>query len=150
MLDMSLTLDVSKFSGWLNANAPCRVGREGIQKGAACGPGAGGAWDGPLREQCTGKGPTVGTGRQGTERTENMVDMVVTLDVSRLSGWSNASAYCRVRREEVQKGRRAKGGDGGREKGGCATSAAQAACRKPVWRWEARARSAPQTCWTWL
>ena len=28
MPDMSLTLDVSKVSGWLNADAPCRVQRE--------------------------------------------------------------------------------------------------------------------------
>ena len=42
--------------------------------------------------------------------------MSVTLDVSRLSGWLNDDAYCRV-------GRR-----GGREVGGCGAAAAQAAC----------------------
>ena len=33
------------------------------------------------------------------ERTQNMRDMVVTRDVSKLSGWLNAVAYCRVERE---------------------------------------------------
>ena len=28
------------------------------------------------------------------ERTKNMLYMVVTLDVSKLSGWLNADAYC--------------------------------------------------------
>ena len=32
---------------------------------------------------------------QGEERTENMYSMVVTLEVSKLSGWSNADAPCR-------------------------------------------------------
>ena len=32
------------------------------------------------------------------ERTRNMYSMVVTLEVSRLSGWFNADAYCRVER----------------------------------------------------
>ena len=42
------------------------------------------------------KAPTVEVeGRGRAERTENMCPMFVTLDVSRLSGWSNASAYCR-------------------------------------------------------
>ena len=34
-----------------------------------------------------------------SERTENMYAMSVTLDVSRLSDWLNADAYCRVKRE---------------------------------------------------
>ena len=33
--------------------------------------------------------------RAGAERTWNMERMVVTLDVSKLSGWLNASASCR-------------------------------------------------------
>ena len=32
------------------------------------------------------------------ERTWNMRYMVVTLDVSKLSGWLNAAAFCRVER----------------------------------------------------
>ena len=33
------------------------------------------------------------------ERTKNMLLMSVTLDVSKLSGWLNAVAHCRVERE---------------------------------------------------
>ena len=36
----------------------------------------------------------VGTGH-GEERTANMPSMVVTLEVSKLSGWLNADARCR-------------------------------------------------------
>ena len=35
-------------------------------------------------------------GRARAERTLNMYDMCKTLDVSRLSGWLNADANCRV------------------------------------------------------
>ena len=35
----------------------------------------------------------------GEERTENMYSMVVTREVSKLSGWLNAYAFCRVQRE---------------------------------------------------
>ena len=44
--------------------------------------------------------PTVeAAGRARAVRTSNMYCMVVTLDVSKLSGWLNAYAYCRVKRE---------------------------------------------------
>ena len=35
-------------------------------------------------------------GRARAERTENIDDMPVTLEVSRLSGWLNPDAPCRV------------------------------------------------------
>ena len=35
-------------------------------------------------------------GRKRAERTLNMYPMSVTLDVSKLSGWLNTDAYCRV------------------------------------------------------
>ena len=38
---MSVTLDVSKLSGWLIANALCRVERESIGGGATCGQAGG-------------------------------------------------------------------------------------------------------------
>ena len=45
-----------------------------------------------------GEGPIQGLWgpRARAERTANMVCMVVTLEVSKLSGWLNANAYCRV------------------------------------------------------
>ena len=36
--------------------------------------------------------------RARAERTDNMARMVVTLDVSKLSGWLNATADCRIER----------------------------------------------------
>ena len=35
----------------------------------------------------------------GAERTENMYCMLVTLEVSKLSGWLNAFVSCQVQRE---------------------------------------------------
>ena len=40
-------------------------------------------------------------GRARAERTANIPFMSVTLDVSRLSGWLNACASCRVKRESI-------------------------------------------------
>ena len=39
MLLMFVTLEVSKRSGWLNADALCRVDKEGVRYGARCGTG---------------------------------------------------------------------------------------------------------------
>ena len=39
------------------------------------------------------------------ERTMNICCMVVTLDVSKLSGWLNADAPCRVERRACDAGR---------------------------------------------
>ena len=53
--------------------------------------------------------------RARAERTWNIWRMFVTLDVSKLSGWLNADAYCRVEKRacdaklEVRAGRRAGG-----------------------------------------
>ena len=43
--------------------------------------------------------------RARAERTWNMARMVVTLDVSKLSGWLNADAACRVERRACDVGR---------------------------------------------
>ena len=61
--------------------------------------------------------------RARAERTPNMYFMSVTLDVSRLSGWLNATALCRVERRAYDAGRRA-----GRESEGRGAVAVQAAC----------------------
>ena len=66
------------------------------------------------------------TGSACAERTINMLFIDVTLDVSRLSGWLNASAPCRVERKHRKRGTMR-----GREAGGRgAAAAAQAACRE--------------------
>ena len=41
-------------------------------------------------------------GRARAERTINISSMFVTLDVSKLSGWLNADAPCRVKRESTE------------------------------------------------
>ena len=41
-------------------------------------------------------------GRARAERTSNIRCMLVTLDVSKLSGWLNADAPCRVKRESTE------------------------------------------------
>ena len=44
-------------------------------------------------------------GRARAERTRNIWYMLVTLDVSKLSGWLNAVAHCRVERRACDVGR---------------------------------------------
>ena len=46
-----------------------------------------------------------GGGRARAERTPNMTYMFVTLDVSKLSGWLNTDANCRVERRGCNAGR---------------------------------------------
>ena len=58
----------------------------------------------------------LGAGHGEEERTQNMTRMVVTLEVSKLSGWLNAVACCRESKGghtmlgEVRTGRREGGG----------------------------------------
>ena len=63
-------------------------------------PGSVRAWgSGDARSACTVRARLKAVGaRARAERTENMLAMVVTLDVSKLSGWLNADADCRVER----------------------------------------------------
>ena len=46
-----------------------------------------------------------GAARARAERTWNMLSMIVTLDVSKLGGWLNANASCRVERRVCDAGR---------------------------------------------
>ena len=55
---------------------------------------------------CTGRDRLKAVGaRARAERTPNMLYMVVTLDVSKLSGWLNFVANCRVERRACDAGR---------------------------------------------
>ena len=66
--------------------------------------GVGGGGD--ARAACTGRDRLKAVGaRARAERTQNMPAMVVTLDVSKLSGWLNSDAYCRVERRACDAGR---------------------------------------------
>ena len=95
--NMLVTLDVSKLSGWLNADAYCQVKKKHSKRGDMR---AGRACKRVRRMQRARRAPTVeAEGRASAERTINMCFMSVTLDVSRLSGWLNANARCRVKEE---------------------------------------------------
>ena len=59
-----------------------------------------------VQAACTGRDRLkAGGGRARAERTENMKPMAVTLDVSKLSGWLNFNACCRVERRACDVGR---------------------------------------------
>ena len=68
--------------------------------GTKHGRGAGREVSGGVRGGCSsgtaGKGSRLEVGAR--VRTQNMYSMIVTLDVSRVSGWLKADAYCRVAR----------------------------------------------------
>eukprot|EP00964_Phaeocystis_antarctica_P038777 scaffold22176_cov50-Phaeocystis_antarctica.AAC.2 len=98
---MSVTLDVSKLSGWSNTDAYCRVERRAYDAGRGLGREVGKCWPAAVHERhARREGPAVKAGgaRACAERTVNMPYMVVTLDVSKLSGWLNAAVFCRVER----------------------------------------------------
>ena len=71
---MSVTLDVSKLSGWLNLYADCRVERRGMRCGERCGPGGVRALGGgDASGMCTGRARLKAVGaRARAERTVNM------------------------------------------------------------------------------
>ena len=105
--NMLVTLDVSKLSGWLNADAYCRVKKKHSNRGDMR---AGRACKRRRRMQRAGKAPAVEAEvRARAERTANMYPISVTLDVTRLNGWLNAVAVCRVKRDnkrgDMQAGR---------------------------------------------
>ena len=78
------------------------------------------------------------------ERTANMAAMVVTLDVSKLSGWLNADAPCRVTRESIEE----EGRHPGKQAGGWGGVAGRASSTEvpKLWRLRAgHARSARKT-----
>ena len=123
---MFVTLEVSKLSGWLKARASCRVERRayGAERGAA--REAEGRRATAVHVACrAGLDCRLGA-RHGEERTSNMRVMSVTLDVSKLSGWLNAVALCRVERRACDAGREMRAG----EAGGRGAMTAQAACTR--------------------
>ena len=102
MACMVVTLDVSKLSGRLNADAPCRVERRGVRCGVRCGPGAGERGPAAAHERHARRdGPAMKAAgaRACAERTQNMPYMVVTLDVSQLE--TSASKFCKLSKREL-------------------------------------------------
>ena len=90
MAYMVVTLDVSKLSGWLNADAYCRVEGRACDVGRGAAREAGGRWVAATQLVCRGPDSRLGGGRARAERTSNIFCMFVTLDVSKVSGWLNA------------------------------------------------------------
>ena len=82
--------------------AACGVGREAWEERRDASREAGGPMEAVVVQAARREGPTMeAEGRARAERTLNMDPMAVTLDVSRLSGWLNADARCRVKRESM-------------------------------------------------
>ena len=95
-----MTLEVSRLSGWLKADALCRVERGAWEEGRRAGRETGGRGVAAAAQAACREDPTAEVGgRARAERTKNMCPMSVTLEVSRLSGWLNADANCRVEGE---------------------------------------------------
>ena len=109
---MSVTLEVSKLSGWLNDDALCRGSKRGHAVwdevcGSAGGEAAGDRGASSVQKRaraacgegidCTDMGKGL-TADMGEERTANMRCMFVTVDMSKLSAWLNAYAACGVGR----------------------------------------------------
>ena len=96
MLYMVMTLEVSKLSGLLNADASCRESKRGhTVRGEYTGSGGGRRLATAVQTACRrGLDRRFGAGH-GEEHTSNMWLMSVTLEVSKLSGWLNADAPCR-------------------------------------------------------
>ena len=65
----------------------------------------GAGWRRPNRRARGGPDSRAVGARARAERTVNMDCMFVTLDVSKLSGWLNAYAFCRVERRACNVGR---------------------------------------------
>ena len=83
---MSVTLDVSRLSGWLNADAYCRGTPRHMRRATRVGgrrEGVGGRWRCMQRARRNRLGTGHGT-CEGGLRTRNMEVMSVTLDVSQL------------------------------------------------------------------
>ena len=76
----------------------CGEVRAGRREGVGCGGDASGMCTGMARLKAAGA-------RARAERTLNMEYMSVTLEVSKLSGWLNADADCRVERRACDAGR---------------------------------------------
>jgi len=86
--------------------------------------------------------------RGRAERTKNMANMFVTLEVSKLSVWSNARAPCRVERRGMRCGARC-GPGGGRPWGsGGASGVHEEGPTQGFWG-PGDARSARRTCSPW-
>ena len=138
MFPMSVTLDVSKLSGWLNADARCREKGGSIGGGATCGQADGRVgWGGRWRKQQ--RGPDCGGSGQGT-RGAHPKHLRHVCDPGRVEAQRLVE---RGRGLPSRKGKRRRRGDmrTSRQKGGVGWSVAQAVGRPGLWRRSARQTS---------
>ena len=93
--------------GLMGQCAFCAESKGGhVRPAARCGLGSVRAWGGGDASGMHEEGPTQGCGgRARAERTQNISFIFVTLDVSKLSGWLNALASCRVDRRACDAGK---------------------------------------------
>ena len=105
-------------------------------------------WDDGGESGMHGEGPTQGSGARAlAEHTSNMERMSVTLDVSKLSGWLNAYARCRVERRARAMWGEVCGPGGGKGVYGGGGGSGMHAGRDRLKAWESgHAPSAPGTC----
>ena len=114
------------------------------------GQDAGGLGEAATHAACR-QGPEWGSVARA-EGTINMYFMVVALAVSRLSGWLNADASCRVKRRAYDAGRGAEREARGRCGGGGASRVQEKGqSSKFIQGWDAgNWRSARRTCCAWM
>jgi hypothetical protein len=150
---MPVTLEVSKLSGWLKDDAYCRVEGEGMRCGEGevrAGRREGPGWWRHTRGMHGEKARLKAWGpRARAERTQNISRMVVTLEVSMLSGWLKADAACQVEGRACDAGGRGvrAGWREGLGCGGVGTQARHARERSVSWLGgQGHARSARRTC----
>ena len=123
---MSVTLEVSKLSGWLNADAACRESKGGHAVRSEVYQSAGGRQRTTAAQAACRRGSDCRFGAgHGEERTLNMPNMFVTLEVSKLSGWLNADTSCR----ESKGGHTVRQRGASREAGGRRATAVHSAFR---------------------
>ena len=123
--------------------------KEGTRCGARCVDREAGGRGGGGASGVHGEGPTQGVRvRARAKRTSNICFMSVTLEVSKLTGWLNADAPCRVEGGHVQYGTRCgQVGAGGRGGGGASGMHGEKA-RPKAWG-PGHARSARRTSGAW-
>ena len=81
---MFVTLEVSKLSGWLNADADCREPKGGHTLPGEVRAAGGGRRRATAVHAGRREGSTADWEQHGEERTQNMPNIVVTLDVFQL------------------------------------------------------------------
>jgi len=153
---MDMTLEVLKLSGWLKADAYCRVqGRacDAGGRGARREAGGPGVWWRHDKRHAREKARLKAWGpRARAERTRNMWLMSVTLEVSKLSGWLKADADCRVQGRAWDAGGRGASREAGAWAWGVVAAHkghARGMARLKAWGQKARAESARRTCGSW-